>query len=109
MKRIAITEQGEKTGRWFDAEKAEYHNENTTHNGRNWISDVTGSQWEHESIVVTKSGVFILYHWSNFQGSKSTYEIISKTEAAEWFVKNGSSDDDIPDVFKKSVADLEVV
>lgn len=106
MKRIALTDG---TGQWFDEDKAEVYKEDTFHDGRNWISKATGSQWEHESIYVTKSGKFILNHYSNFQGSRETYDLISKEDAAAWFAKQGFSDDDIPEVFRKEVVELEIL
>lgn len=106
MKRVALTDG---SGKWFDSEKAENYEEDSYHNGRNFISKATGSQWEHESIFVTKSGKFILNHWSNWQGSSETYELISKDQAAEWFAKQGFQDDQIPEVFSKEVAALEIV
>lgn len=109
MNRIAISENGEKTGRWFDSEKAECFKEDTFWNGSNRISKSTGSQWHHEAIYVTKSGVFILNKYSDFQGSRDTYEIIEKEEAAEWFVKNEYSDDEIPEIFKAEVNALEIL
>jgi len=105
MARTALTDN---SGQWFDDSKADLYEEDTYHDGRNWISKATGSQWKHESIYVTKSGQFILNHYSNYQGSRETYESISKEEAAVWFAKQSFSDDDIPDVFKKEVADLEI-
>lgn len=105
MKRIALTDG---SGQWFDAEKAEMYKEDTFHDGKNWISKATGSQWEHEAIYVTKSGKFILNHWSDFQGSHESYEVISKEDAAAWFAKQSFSDDEIPQVFQKEVADLEI-
>lgn len=108
-KRIAITENGQKTGKWFDVSKAEKFNEETYWNGNNHISKVTGSQWYHEVIYQTSGGVFIKNCWSNYQGSVETYEIISKEEAAEWFVINEYDDDMIPDIFSEKIKALEVV
>lgn len=105
MKRVSLTNGN---GQWFDSEKAEIYKENSYHDGRNFISKATGSQWEHEAIFVTKGGKFILNHWSNWQGSVETYEEINKTEAAEWFAKQDFQDDEIPDIFLGEVAKLEV-
>lgn len=105
MKRVALTDG---SGQWFDSEKAEYYKEDSYHDGRNFISKATGSQWEHEAIYVTKSGKFILNHWSNWQGSRETYELISTEQAAEWFAKQSFQDDQIPKVFSKEVAALEI-
>ena len=105
MKRIALTDG---SGMWFDSEKADCYNEETFHDGRNFISKATGSQWEHEAIYVTKSGKFILNNWSNYQGSRESYELISKTQAARWFTKQSFQDDEIPEVFQKEVNNLEI-
>ncbi|MDY0104624.1 MAG: hypothetical protein RBS07_16950 [Lentimicrobium sp.] len=107
--RIAITETGRKTGRWFDVSKAEKFSEETYWDGSNHISKVTGSQWEHEALYLTNGGVFILNHWSQYQGTTESFEIISKDEAAEWFVINEYSDNMIPDIFKETIKGLEVV
>lgn len=105
MKRVSLTNGN---GQWFDSEKAECYKESSYHDGRNFISKATGSQWEHEAIFVTKGGKFILNHWSNWQGSVETYKEISKKEAAEWFGKQDFQDEDIPDVFLEDVMKLEV-
>lgn len=85
-KRIALTDG---SGKWFSAETAEIFKEETTWNGNDWISDVTGSQWEHEALYRTKGGRFILNHWSNYQGSRETYVEIDNEDAAVWFSING--------------------
>ena len=108
MSRISITENGEKTGRFFDDKKADLYKEDEKHDGHNFISEATGSQWEHEAIYCTKGGVYVLNHYSQYQGSRETYEIISKEEAAGWFVKNNYEDESLPDELKKQVADLEI-
>ena len=105
MKRVSLTDG---SGQWFDSEKAEFCKENSFHDGRNFISIATGSQFEHEAIYITKSGKFILNHWSNWQGSVETYEIISKDDAAEWFGKQGFQDNEIPDIFLREVYKLEI-
>ena len=108
MKRIAITENGVKTGRWFDSEKAEMFNEDRKHDGHNWISEATGSQWNHEAVYRTKGGVFIINKYCDYQGSKESHEVISNEEAAAWFIKNNYCDEDIPSVFAESVNKLEI-
>lgn len=86
MTRIPLTDG---SGRWFDKDKAHYIKESSTHDGRNYISDATGSQWEHEGLYRTIGKVWVLNHWSNWQGSRETYEIISDSEAAIWLAKQG--------------------
>lgn len=106
MKRISLTNG---SGAWFDADKADFYKENQYHDGSNWISKVTGSQWEHEGVYVTKSGKFILNHWSNWQGSSETYREISKESAAKWFASQDFQDTEIPDIFLPEVAKLEIL
>jgi hypothetical protein len=86
MTRIALTDD---SGRWFDSKKAEKIDEGTYWNGSNHISHATGSQWEHEALYRTKGGVWILNHWSQYQGTRETYKEISNEEAASWLIKNG--------------------
>jgi hypothetical protein len=101
-KRIALTDG---SGRWFSKDSAEYWKEDTIHDGRNWISKATGSQWEHEGLYRTKGGRFILNHWSNWQGSSETYEEISNEDAAIWFSKN---DLDPHEACEKEFKELEI-
>ena len=105
MNRIAITEGN---GSWFDSEKAECFKEHSDHDGRNYISKATGSQWYHEAIYLTKGGKFVLNYWSDFQGSRETYEEIPKEAAAAWFAKQGFSDNEIPEIFLSEVYNLEI-
>lgn len=105
MKRIALTDGN---GSWFDSEKAEIFKEDTFHNGSNWISKATGSQWEHECLYRTAGGRFILNHYSNVQGTTETYFEVEKEVAAAWLVRNGYSNDDIPGELSKEVAEMEI-
>jgi len=73
---------------WFDLESATMYKEDTWWNGNNHISCATGSQWEHEALWRTKSGRWILNHWSQYQGSSESWEEISDVEAAKWLVIN---------------------
>jgi len=102
MKRIAITNQ---EGYWFDAEKAEQFDEESYWNGRNFISKATGNQWEHETLFKTRSGKWVLNHWSNFQGSLETYVEIDEEAAATWFLKQGM---DLPEGLEKFAQSFEI-
>lgn len=85
MTRIALTDG---SGRWFNEESAEKFSESTYWNGSNHISAATGSQWEHEALYRTRSGIWVKNHWSNWQGSSETYSEISDKAAAIWLVEN---------------------
>lgn len=92
VKRITLTDG---TGRWFDAEKAEYWKEGEEWDGSNWISLATGTQWNHERLYKTAGNRFILNCWSKFQGVLETYEEISKEEAARWLAINKHEPDEL--------------
>lgn len=108
MNKIAVTQNGEHTGMWFDADKAEVFSEDTYWNGSNHISKATGSQIEHEKLYLTKSGKWVLHSWSQWQGSRSTTEIIDANDAARWFARNEYADEDIPEVLHELIRELEI-
>lgn len=105
MKKISLTDG---SGAWFTAEKAKLYKEKSVWNGNNWISCATGSQWEHECIFITAGGKFILNAYSQIQGSKETYEEVSKDFAAQWFAKQGFDNDDIPGELHELVSAMEI-
>ena len=108
MKRVALTENGNKTGQYFDTEKAELYKEDTFWDGHNHISKATGSQWNHEALYHTASGKWVKNTYSQFQGSTETYEIITLADAAEWFVNNEYKDEELPESLKDIIANLEI-
>lgn len=78
-------------GRWFDRDEAKVFDESTEWDGSNYISCATGSQWEHEELIRTPSGVWILHSWSQWQGSRPDLEEISESEAHRWLIRHGHS------------------
>lgn len=104
MKRVALTEIEEK-GYWFDAEKAEAFDEETYHDGHNWISKATGSQWHHEKLFLTASGKWIKSIWSNMQGSTDRVETITAEEAAVWFL---SQEKELPKSLENFASKYEI-
>lgn len=105
MNRVVLTDG---SGRWFDTEKAQEFKEATRWDGSNNISRATGSQWEHETLYRTASGLFILNHWSQYQGSKDTYEQISVAEAAKWCSINEHDPETLPREVQEQFAALEL-
>lgn len=92
-------------GGWFNLDSAKVWKEDTHWNGNNHISNATGSQWDHEALYKTSKGKFVLNHWSQWQGSKEAWAIISPSEAAEWLVQNGYEPSEAsPEVEKASIA-----
>lgn len=80
-------------GRWFDTDKARLFEEARRFNGQNHVSIATGSQWEHEELYLTRKGVWILHEWSQWQGSRETYETVTADTAKQWLIDNGHGDD----------------
>ena len=108
MNRISVMENGEYTGAWFDADKAEVFHEETYWNGNNHISKATGSQTEHEKLYLTRSNKWVLHSWSQWQGSQPTFEIISTEEAVMWFAKNEYKNENIPEIIVKELENYEL-
>jgi hypothetical protein len=75
-------------GRHFDTSKATVWEEETRWDGRNHFSLATGSQWDHERLYRTKGGTYVVYSWSQWQGSADLYEIVSTEDAAAWLSRN---------------------
>jgi hypothetical protein len=101
-----MTRQAIYGGGWFDIDKARKFDEDTRWNGNNHISKATGSQWNHEALYVTKRGIYILNHWSQWQGSGESWTRIDAADAADWLTANGH---EAPDAATASAqADAEV-
>jgi AICAR transformylase/IMP cyclohydrolase PurH len=77
------------TARYFDRKLARKYEEDTRWNGNNHVSVATGDQYAHESLYRTKSGLWVIHHWSQWQGSTESWEQISDAQAAAWLVTNG--------------------
>ena len=77
---------------WFDYDKAEKIHEDTEWDGRNHISVATGSQWDHEMLLRTAQGRWVLETYSNRQGVMGTYRFVSDTEAREWLLRNNDDE-----------------
>lgn len=83
MDRVVTTD-----GRWFDRDKAAVlAEEGTRWDGRNHISRATGDQWLHEQLMRTASGAYVLCRWSDWQGTRASYEVIGEHEASRWVTK----------------------
>ena len=93
MKRINLTDGSNK---WFDLDRAQRFEEDTHWNGNNMVSVATGSWTEHEALYRTASGWFILNAWSQWEGSRETWERISEPTAFDWLLKNGYPEE-VPD------------
>ena len=93
------------SGRWFDADKAASWEEGTRWNGNNHVSLATGSQWEHEMLYRTVGGIYVIRHWSQWQGSTPSLEEISADDAARWLSRNNHEP---PKALNDAYAALEI-
>lgn len=93
MRRIALVDRDthEPTGTWFDRDRvrAEYR-QREWHDGRNWISAATGSQWQDETLFETASGRWVICHINRYGDNSSPwwYEI-PEHEAYDWLLRCG--------------------
>lgn len=95
-----VTEQE----RWFDPQSADSWEEETFWDGNNHISKATGSQWDHQTLYRTaKQHLWVLLSYSQWQGSRDTYQEITASEAYHWLLRNGY-DAEVPEEF---LAELE--
>ena len=56
------------------------------HDGQNWISRHTGTQWNHERLFRSRKGRYYIERSSDWQGTTSACEWISNEEAARWLL-----------------------
>lgn len=94
-------------GKWFDANAAENFAEDTRWDGHNHISVATGSQWDHEELYRTRSGRWILHTWSQWQGSREHYAIVSDDAARTWLTDQDHGAD-VERLFPGALAAAEV-
>jgi Ribbon-helix-helix protein, copG family len=77
---------------WFDYDKAEKIHEDTEWDGSNHISVATGSQWDHEMLLRTAQGRWVLKTYSNRQGVMDSYCFVNDGEAREWLLRNNDDE-----------------
>ena len=63
--------------------------EATYHDGNNFISRATGTQWNHETLYRSRKGRYWVEHTSQWQGSHDYAGWIDKRAAAQWLLANG--------------------
>jgi hypothetical protein len=76
-------------------------------NGNNHISVATGSQWNRETLYVTRRGVYTCStSQANWQGSGENWTRIDAADAADWLTANGHEAQDA--AIASAQADAEV-
>ncbi len=105
MTRVNVYNEDGEMAFWFDVDRAQQWNEGTRWNGRNHISLATGSQWNHQRLYRTRKGRWVVYHWSQWQGSCDSYEEVTSAQAAQWFARNEY--DDVPEELQAVICKME--
>ena len=91
MRRIKITGG---SGRWFDSDSAEQIDEGTYWDGKNRISQATGSRGRHQTLYRTAGGRYVLLRTSAWQGERDEVTEITASQAAVWLSKNDYGSED---------------
>ena len=71
--------------------------EDSYHDGNNFISKATGSQWEHQTLYRSRKGRYYIEHESDWQGTRSHVEWVSNEKTARWLLAN---DRELPEDLK---------
>jgi hypothetical protein len=79
---------------------AEY-SEGRFHDGNNWISLATGTQWNHQTLYRSRKGRYYVVNSSQWQGSREFAEWVSNEEAARWLLLNRPKES-LPDDLAKA-------
>lgn len=93
MRWITVTEDDEGTGERltvgrFDLDKAERFSEAEDWGGNNPISVNTGSQWDHQELIRTARGRWVLHCYSNWQNSVPNFSFLDNGAACNWLIRN---------------------
>ncbi len=80
---------------WFNPDSATAYPEGTRWDGHNHVSLVTSSQWEHETLYRTRQGRWVLHHWSQWVGSKPTWEYVTDEQARAWLLRSEYPSDEV--------------
>ena len=62
--------------------------EDTYFDGRNHVSCVTRSEWEHQTLYLSRKDRYYIVHSSQWQGSVDRAEFVTMHEAAAWLLQN---------------------
>lgn len=75
-------------GGWLDLDTAKRFKEDKYWDGNNHCSVNTRSQWSQQTMYRTKSGTYVVYETSQWQGSRDTWTRLSAEEAVAWLLRN---------------------
>jgi len=84
-------------GRAFETKDAKQKfEEGNRWDGRNHISLATGSQWEHETLYLSKKDQWYIVYLSGFLGQGDYARCVDCDEAAQWLLCNEYELEDMP-------------
>ena len=89
MARVNVYDSDGNLAGWYDDKKSESFSEDRVWDGRNHVSRATGSKFDHEELIRTAGGRWVLHEWSQWQGPIPTRRFISKEAAREWLLAQG--------------------
>jgi hypothetical protein len=85
-------------GGWIDLDACRTWKEAMNLDASNMISAATGSQWDHQQLILTIKGLWVLHSWSQWAGTGETYERMDVGDAADWLVQNDYDETDVPEL-----------
>jgi hypothetical protein len=92
-------------GTWVDTKNAvESWQEDTWWDGNNHISCATNSQWEHETLYLSKRGRYYVVRTSQYDRVADYASYLTDVEAVLWLINN---DEEIPEKLTSIAAELE--
>jgi hypothetical protein len=92
-------------GTWVDTKNAMVTwQENKWWDGNNQISCATNSQWEHETLYLSKRGRYYVVRTSQYSSVRDCVSYLTDVEAVLWLIRN---DREIPEKLTSIAAELE--
>lgn len=91
MNRINVMDDDGVVTGWFDLDGAEVYHEATRWDGNNNVSIHT-ARFDHQQLLRTAGGRWVLCCWSQWQGTQTTYQFVSEETARDWLIKNGDDE-----------------
>ncbi len=90
MNKISLNDN---SGRWFDLDAARRWDEARIYaDDGTPISRATGNSWEHEALLLTANGTFLLFAGSDRNPSLATFNIMEPEKAIQWLLANSHHD-----------------
>jgi len=93
MQRINVTARDEVTGEldvigWFDRDRATSWGEGTRWDGSNNVSLATGVYSDHEELLRTAQGRWVIHSWSQWVSAPDSWRYIDADTARQWLIAN---------------------